>query len=96
VGRDQEQTLTYYALLVGAAADLTAPDAKGKRQLAQVEPRITRQYDRRALRVADKAELAFTYDLRTGIVLHDVAAGVRRVIHPRSSLSLVLVTPSHP
>src|SRR5688572_25975051 len=68
-----------HALLAGAL-DAAAAHAEGEREPAPVQPRIARQDDRRGLRIAREAELAFTDDLRAAVVLHDVAARVGRMV----------------
>src|SRR6476646_8724666 len=75
-----------HALLAGAALKATTTHAEGERQLAYVEPRVTRQNHRRRLRILRKAELALADDLRAALVLHNVAAGISRVIDARGQL----------
>src|SRR5687767_14822048 len=66
--------------LLASALEAAAAHAEGERELAHVQSRVARQDDRRGLRIAGEAELAFTDDLCAAVVLHDVAARVGRVV----------------
>ncbi len=62
-----------------AGAKRTTANPQRKRQLAKIESRVTRQYHRGFTQLC-KPKLSFTDNLATPLILHDVAAGVSRVV----------------